>query len=55
MNYKKEKSYDIVLNKLYNIISQGNNLDLKIITIASDFEISVINSIHKIFKNCRHV
>ena len=49
MNNKTEKSYDIVLNKLYSIIFQDNNLNLKIITITSDFEIPLINIKHKIY------
>jgi uncharacterized protein with FMN-binding domain len=55
MNSKSEKSYEIVLSKLNNIITQDNSLEVKILTITSDFELSLINSIHKIFKHCRHI
>ena len=49
-----QKSYEIVLNTVKNIINDDNNIDYNIETIWSDFEEGIINAIYKIFNEIRH-
>ena len=55
MNNKSQKSYELVLKKLYNIITFEDSKALKLISITSDFEKGLINAIKTVFKKTRHV
>ena len=55
MNNKSQISYEIVLNKLKDIITYNNNIELKVISISTDFEVALINGTKIVFKNIRHV
>lgn len=55
MNNKTEKSYNLILSEILNIITIENNVKLKLISITSDFEKGLINGIKNIFKEIRHV
>ena len=55
MNNKSQISYEIVLNKLKDIITYNNNIELKVISISTDFEVALINVTKIVFKNIRHV
>ena len=52
---KKEKSYIKVLSKFKSIISLENTINLKLISYTSDYEISLCNSLERIFSNIRYV
>ena len=53
MNNKSQISYEIVLNKLKDIITYNNNKELKVISISTDFEVALINVTKILFKNIR--
>ena len=55
MNNKNEKSYELVFKSLLNIITMDNSIDLKIISITTDFEKGILNAVKTVFKNIRHV
>ena len=49
LNNKKEKSYYIALNYLYNIITNNHSIKLDLISYTTDFEPGLYNSCKKIF------
>ena len=55
MNNKNEKSYELVFKSLLKIITIDNSIDLKIITITTNFEKGILNAVKTTFKNIRHV
>jgi hypothetical protein len=55
VNNKKEESYDIIFNGIYNIITNNNKINLNLISITLDFEPGLINSIKKNFDKVRIV
>ena len=55
MNNKNEKSYELVFKNLLNIITMDNSIDLKIISITTDFEKGILNAVKTVFKNIRYV
>lgn len=55
MNNKSQISYKIVLNKLYNLITYHNKINLKVSSISTNFELALINATKNVFKKVRHV
>ena len=55
MNNKSPKLYELVLKKLYNIITFKDSKALKLISITSDFEKGLINVIKTVFEKTRYV
>jgi len=54
-NNKFQKSYEIIFEKVKNIIKIENTEDIEWISICVDFEIALSNEINKIFKEVRIV
>ena len=47
VNNKREDSYDIIFNIIYNILTNNKKINLNLVSITLDFETSLINSIKK--------
>ena len=52
---KKEEGYNILFNKIHNILTINESKELNLISYTTHFEKGLINSLSKIFKNLRSV
>ena len=55
MNEKSENLYDIVFNSIFNLITNNGKIDINVISIVTDTEIALINSIRKYFPNTQRI
>jgi len=55
MNPKTQKSYEIVLQSVFNIITNDNNRSFNINSISTDFKEGLINATNKIFLKVRKI
>lgn len=55
MNNKKQKQYELILKKIKLLITCNNKLPFKANTITIGFEVSLINSVKKIFPTLKLV
>ena len=51
LNGKSQFLYDYIFNSVINIITNNRKIDLNILSIVSDSEKALINSIKKFFPN----
>ena len=54
MNGKSQDLYDIVFDSLINIITENRNIELEVLSIITDTEKALINSVKKYFPNSYH-
>ena len=55
MNGKSQDLYDIVFDSLINIITENRNIELEVLSIITDTEKALINSVKKYFPNSQRI
>ena len=55
MNEKYLNLYDIVFNSIFNLITNNGKIDINVISVVTDTEIALINSIRKYFPNTQRI
>ena len=54
-NNKKENGYDLLFNKIYDIITLNKTKNLALQSFTVDFESGLINAVKRVFNNCKSV